>query len=308
MLEQAIDEGRANTNLALVLPTLLRGPTRTRELALEFNEGLIFQTLVAGGDAGARTARNMGALVRDRAPDQELQPDQSISPKAPADGIVDAQEISITFDGTNPEAVRWAETESATQITNIDRQSRMAVTIAIRSLLAESFVAGIPTRKLARMIRPLIGLLPRDAAAVANLRKRLTKANGGTLVKAGKVRIRVPPGGASAALIDKATNAYSTRLLNARALNIARTETIRASNEGLRQLWNQNRAAGLLTGNEKKVWIVTPDNRLCPVCAGIAGQLRGVNEFFDTGSFGLVMTPPAHPSCRCAMGLVKPRA
>jgi hypothetical protein len=49
-----------------------------------------------------------------------------------------------------------------------------------------------------------------------------------------------------------------------RAELIARTETMRASNEGQQEAWDQAVEEGLLTGNEQQEWIVTPDDRLCP--------------------------------------------
>ena len=89
---------------------------------------------------------------------------------------------------------------------------------------------------------------------------------------------------------------------DARADKIARTETMRASNEGLLETWAQAEEAGILTGTEQKEWITTPDDRLCPVCE----PLDGVNVALD-GTFSVdgaeIDAPPAHPNCRCTMGL-----
>lgn len=84
-----------------------------------------------------------------------------------------------------------------------------------------------------------------------------------------------------------------------RAERIARTETMRASNEGLLESWRQALDEELIEGDLKKEWITTPDDRLCPVCEPLDGEQVGVDETFSVG----VVTPPAHPNCRCTMGL-----
>jgi SPP1 gp7 family putative phage head morphogenesis protein len=87
-----------------------------------------------------------------------------------------------------------------------------------------------------------------------------------------------------------------------RAENIARTETMRASNEGQLEAWDQATDAGLLTGTEEKEWIVTPDDRLCPICEPMEGETAALNEDFDVDG-DKIDAPPAHPRCRCTVGL-----
>lgn len=89
---------------------------------------------------------------------------------------------------------------------------------------------------------------------------------------------------------------------SARAETIARTETMKASNEGQSQAWGQAVQKGLLVGDEKKEWITTPDDRLCPICEPLDGQQVGLDEPFDVDG-DQVDAPPAHPNCRCTMGL-----
>lgn len=89
---------------------------------------------------------------------------------------------------------------------------------------------------------------------------------------------------------------------DARAEMIARTETMRASNEGQKQLWDQATDAGLLTGNEKQEWITTPDDKLCPICEPMDGDQVGLDEKFDVDG-DKIDGPPAHPNCRCTIAL-----
>lgn len=84
-----------------------------------------------------------------------------------------------------------------------------------------------------------------------------------------------------------------------RADVIARTEVMKASNEGQRQAWGQAVEKGLLTGNEKATWIATPVNA-CPECEELDGSVRDLDgEYPEPGGEG----PPLHPNCRCTEGL-----
>jgi SPP1 gp7 family putative phage head morphogenesis protein len=85
----------------------------------------------------------------------------------------------------------------------------------------------------------------------------------------------------------------------ARVRMISRTESMRAVTEGQRELWNQAIEEGILTGDEQQVWIVTPDDKLCPECEAMDGATTPLGESFE-GADG----PPLHPSCRCTIGLI----
>jgi SPP1 gp7 family putative phage head morphogenesis protein len=87
-----------------------------------------------------------------------------------------------------------------------------------------------------------------------------------------------------------------------RAETIARTETMRASNQGQLEAWEQAKQAGLLVGNEQVEWITTPDDRLCPICEPLDGQTTALGSTFEVDG-DRISTPPAHPRCRCTTGL-----
>jgi len=215
-------------------------------------------------------------------------------------GFRAADRIGVSFKKTNPRAVAWAETRSATLVTRISEETRGAIREVVRS----AFETGVPPKAAARLIRPLIGLTERDAQAVINLRQRLLDSPG-DLVYAGKTRIRVPREGASEEFLGDKADEYADRLLNGRAVSIARTETIAASNEGQRELWLQAVDEGLLDENEQREWITAGDDRLCPICESMDGQVRGLAEPFETPDGEEVMGPPAHPMCRCAQGITE---
>lgn len=85
----------------------------------------------------------------------------------------------------------------------------------------------------------------------------------------------------------------------ARADLIARHETMLAANEGQRQGWGQAVEAGLLAKDAQRVWITTPDERLCPVCEPLEGKTATLDGEYDDGIEG----PPAHVQCRCTEGI-----
>lgn len=97
---------------------------------------------------------------------------------------------------------------------------------------------------------------------------------------------------------------FTDTALQQRAELIARTETLRAANAGQTAMWQEAANNGLLVPNEtSEVWIITPDDRLCPDCAELDGQTIDLGDSFDGGKFGTTDYPPLHPDCRCTTGL-----
>jgi len=86
----------------------------------------------------------------------------------------------------------------------------------------------------------------------------------------------------------------------ARATLIARHETMLAAGEGQRLGWQEAEQDGLLTGKERREWIITDDERTCPICTELAGTTATLNGSYPGGIDG----PPAHVLCRCTEGIV----
>lgn len=91
-----------------------------------------------------------------------------------------------------------------------------------------------------------------------------------------------------------------------RARRIAVTEVTRAYAEGNREAWRQSR---IITS---MVWQTAGDEKVCPVCGGLQGQVVSIEEqFIHPGGEGLRARyeggryfPPAHTLCRC---IIAPR-
>lgn len=216
--------------------------------------------------------------------------------------------VSFSFDTTNPNAVIAARRNAATMVRRVTDETRQS----IRNVVGNMFTEGVPPEKAAREIRTMVGLREQHMKAVRNFRAQVeageVAAVDRRLDAATKQRIRsairrdvVDPD-----FVDDVAETYRKSLLNRRANDIARTETIRASSAGTQQTWRQAADKGLIDREQaRRVWIVTPDDRLRPSHAAIPGMNPGgvrLNEPFDT-PFGPMMHPPAGVNCRCATSL-----
>jgi hypothetical protein len=192
--------------------------------------------------------------------------------------------VKARLDLTNQAAADWIKEHGGELIEGLSARSRAAV----RAALLRSFERGIPTDKTAREIRRVISLTDGQELAVERLRLRLEED------------------AEDEAAIERQLDRYADKLLADRAENIARTETIQAANEGQRIVWLDAAEQGLLDPEEvERVWIVTPDDRLCPICEGLEGATADLDGTFrDAEADGEELSgPPAHNQCRCAQGL-----
>lgn len=85
-----------------------------------------------------------------------------------------------------------------------------------------------------------------------------------------------------------------------RARLIARHETMNAASIGQRESWSQAVDAGLLDEGSKRTWIVTGDDKTCPICEELDGATADLDGEYPGGYEG----PPAHVACRCTEGIV----
>lgn len=195
--------------------------------------------------------------------------------------VPDEITFRLRFDLLNPQSVEYIRSYRFELIRELADQSREA----IRGVIQRAFEDGMHPRVAARHIRDIIGLTERQALAIDNLRRKL-KEDGLPMKR-----------------IEEITERYARRFQRERALSIARTETIRAANAGQQLLWQQAQQQGLVDAiRTYREWIVTPDDKLCEYCLKLDGVRVGLNEPFNT-DFGLIMHPPMHPNCRCAVAL-----
>lgn len=197
--------------------------------------------------------------------------------------------IKASFKQTNPESIAWVRTHAAELVTkNVIPTSQEA----IRNIILRSFEQqDLTPAGAARLIREHVGILPNHTDAVEKYRQSLIakfKAQGSVTWESDSSRLAM---------------GYARKLVNYRAENIARTETIRACNKGQHALWRQAVSDDLLTPAEwERVWIASDP---CGICIGLNNTRAPLEGPFRYGGKSYMMPPDPHPSCRCAVGLVR---
>lgn len=181
---------------------------------------------------------------------------------------------------TNAHAIRAATRHAARMVTEVDRQTQRAVASIIATAL--DVRTSMAPRQSAVLIREVVGLHSRQAGALARYSQGLT----GTPES-----------------IDRRIAAYAGRLHRSRAMTIARTETIRASNAGVKVLGDEIKDLPFMrTTDIEYVWITTPDDKLCDDCEAMDGVVVGHGATFSAEDTNLTAeSPPLHPNCRCAI-------
>jgi hypothetical protein len=179
----------------------------------------------------------------------------------------------FTFDTASQRASNVVEDIGSKLVTEVTDETKAAINVEIKRGIDE----GLGGDKVAKNIINLIGLTTKQAGAVSNFRAASLAA------------------GVSNAQVDANAAEYADRLLNYRALTIARTETMRAANAGYKEMIQQGIEANMIPPTARMVWIVTPDDRLCEDCNDMDGQLADENGDFTEEI-------PLHPSCRCIIG------
>jgi hypothetical protein len=97
---------------------------------------------------------------------------------------------------------------------------------------------------------------------------------------------------------------YATKLRRARSRTIARTERMRAHNQARLLSFEQAIDSGLASReHSRKQWQTGPFD-VCKICVPMQGVQAKVSDAFTLPNGAMVMSPPAHPNCRCNMTMV----
>lgn len=194
------------------------------------------------------------------------------------------------------ETADYVERQVGDQIVMISSGQRAAIKVMTQA----GIDAGLNPRVVARNVREVIGLLPREAEMVERRRLMLVEQ------------------GLPAKRVEALTSRYSKQKLRQRAERIARTEMIDAESFGRLAAWKEGQRSGLIRQDAYRVWIAAGPPRTCPICEALDGQVteRLTGDFtaeYEVGKGDNVRTvtvirerPPAHPMCRCTDELVIP--
>ena len=199
-------------------------------------------------------------------------------------GKITAEEISKVaskYDFIDKYAVEWARAYAANDVTLIDRSTRDA----IREIIVRGQLEGITPLEQAKLIKMHIGLDAVSSQALMNFVDQLIDD------------------GYPIDSVHESAEKYAKQLLKARARRIALNETLVASAQGHYLATEDAFKRGVMDKSWVGYRIVTPDERLCPICAEHAGERRELPDgvYASTGN----RTPKMHPLCRCVEGFVR---
>ena len=184
------------------------------------------------------------------------------------------------FDYVDPKALEWIDKYCADDIKFITDSQKAA----IKSIVKDGYENGVTPQQQAREIRAHIGL---DEARSASLQKYTDD-----LFSKGK----------SEAEVWRLVEARGKEYLNARALTISLNETSEAAGRATYQSTASAVERGVLDPNLYEAYrIITPDERLCTVCNGVAGEARKLPDGTYPSSGDTIAKK--HTRCRCVEGL-----
>jgi len=194
--------------------------------------------------------------------------------------------IPANFTAADPRAIAFAQQRAGRLIRQVSDETRKAVTETIM----EALRMRIDRREMVTRISKVVGLDSRQARALTRYyEKSLSDAQAKGLDYEEAV-----------AQADKLGEKYKARLLKQRAVRIARTETLAATNAGRYLSWIEAEAAGVLPPNSMKRWLTAADERTCNICAPLDNKEFPYKGNFPSGE----LMPPIHPNCRCTAVIV----
>lgn len=173
-------------------------------------------------------------------------------------------QVQGAFDVLNPSAVEAADKVVGHLVRDVTQNTKEG----IRSYIKTGIKEGKAMDKIARELRPIVGLTERQVESVANYRRLLEDKE------------------FPSKQINSKVASYTNKTHRRRMQTIARTETARAQNVGY--------AVGLEDlGVEQLEFAVHPDEKTCEVCYSLD------KKRYKVGEASAVI--PVHPNCRCAM-------
>lgn len=183
----------------------------------------------------------------------------------------------LRFDYGNPKIQRLFQQRSGEKIVQPlvegGRQS-------IQQIVHRQFTQGLSPKMMAGEIKNYIGLYPQLAGAHTNYVLGLLGS------------------GMKESEAERLSNAYYDKLLDYRAMSIARTETHFMVSHGQLEVWKQGQDNGLIPTGAKKVW--DADGNPCPDCEDMDGVAVDIDDVWVMND-GTVCDVPSdsHPNCNC---------
>lgn len=187
------------------------------------------------------------------------------------------------FTSTGRRIEEWIQVRGGELAVALSDSQHQAVRAIIRRYTVDM---PLSPDELGRVLRPVIGLTPKQSMAVARYRESLINE------------------GLSLRRVDNMVGNYEGFLRRQRALRIARTELSSAYNYGQLEAVRQANEEGFFGGDVIKVWMTAEDERVCDFCGPLDGEVIGLEETYPGAMPDMknILAPPAHPMCRCSIG------
>lgn len=175
--------------------------------------------------------------------------------------------VAVFFDRLNPRVLDALRSLESGVLTGLHDSVRETVTQTIARGLEERRAPAA----IARTVRDVVGLPPKDEKAVANFRKMLETGDREALTRLLRdkrfdktlERAFGPDGkGLSADQVERMTAAYRRRAVASNAETLSRTATTQAYKTATRESWQSAIDRGIVDGgNLMRQWIGVADNR-----------------------------------------------
>lgn len=194
--------------------------------------------------------------------------------------------ISVSPEVAQRAAARFIRTQGSTQIAQINTETRRS----IRRILGRVRSDAISPENAAQRISRQVGLTTRQARSLE-------------LFEEGLIRQRIPTPEADVqrvreTIAQDVENARQ-RMVRDRSRLIVENEVQLGVQEGERLFWEEAIKAGETRPDLLlKRWFTVQDERVCPICAPLHGQIVAFDASFSSLGF-LGLSPPAHLRCRC---------
>ena len=187
-----------------------------------------------------------------------------------------------------PDAVAWATQHAGETITDISSKTRRS----IRATIVTGFMQNRTPQQIATDVERIIGLYPGQATQLLKF---------GEVLQSQGVPLRE---------VSRRLAKFKDSLLKRRAISIARTEVMAATNGGQQISWEMGLRNGVIDEDRaRKRVIITPDDRLdTKICAPMPTMPENldvrIGESFTLPGGRKKSQAPFHTRCRCTSGLV----
>lgn len=244
-------------------------------------------------------------ILRDGVERAALAETKALPVKAARTGIIDF---------LKPDVVEAIRTLNTAVMRSLSESTRDAVRKAVELGLQQ----GTPPKTIARGLRDVVGLAPKDVDAVANFRRMLEEKDSEALTRLlrdkrfdSTIRKAFAGDGLTGEQIDKMVERYRTNAVANNAETIARTASMDAQKLGQQMAYQEAVARGNFDGGTLvKRWSGTLDDRERPEHLAMEGETVPWNQPYSNGE----MVPGSSTfNCRCvsifaSTGKTKPGA